>query len=126
MTEEEVYERFANQELIGSSNQRFAQQIQMFLASNWGKRGLVIGMSLISFVIINEVYSMTFTLVRYRRKLKLYKKGIVTDLNDYHKPFGIIGHLKYLIKNRNKQDSSFYYKKNIRKKVEEINYDRYK
>ncbi len=127
MTEDEVYENFTNQELIGSSNQRGVQNIQMFLVSNWGKKGLVIGMSIAAIFIIDEVYKIIFTLRRYRKKLKMYRKGLVDNLNDYHKQLGIIGHIRYEIKNRKNRNDDFKYSlKFLKEKNELINYEKYK
>lgn len=69
-TEQELYDRFADQELIGSANQRSSQMLQSTIVKTFGKPGVIIFIFICWLLII---YGFCKTLVGYIRYRKLGK-----------------------------------------------------
>ena len=82
LTEQEVIDIFLSQELIGSAKQRGAQALQRFIIYNFGKRGLLLIMSLIVIGIFYEMLKEFAEYLRFIKKTKLFKQGLVNNLDD--------------------------------------------
>ncbi len=95
-TQQDIVERIVNQELIGGSRQMQAIVIKRLLVNTWGKAGImavpVIGILGSSCFLYKEV----FAYIRYIRKSRLYKKGLVFDLYDDYKPTPMLKRIKNL------------------------------
>lgn len=78
-SEAEMKEEFLNQELVGSSSQRGAQGIQMFLVKYFGKKGIIAVLAIpvvtLSFSLVRELEEF----IRYRKRLRLFRNGYNVD-----------------------------------------------
>ncbi len=93
-SEADLIKEFGDQKLIGSSGQRGAQAIQMFVVNNFGKSGMI-GMAII--FVIGSVYFLIKKIKEFKRFLKkdkLYNQGLVFDLYDDYKRPSIIQSVK--------------------------------
>jgi hypothetical protein len=111
--EQELISYFSNQELSGSSSQRGAQIIEQILAEKWGKTGLISIPLLVSCGILYELIREIREYIRYINKEKLYKAGLVDNLDDDIRQKSIIKSIRdiFSIKKNKKK----YAKKNIKK-----------
>jgi hypothetical protein len=111
--ERELIDFFSNQELSGSSSQRGAQIIEQILANKFGKLGLlsvpVFGILGILYLFIKDLKEY----MRYIHKNKLFKAGLVDNLDDDIRQKSIIKSIRdtFSIKKNKKK----YAKKNIKK-----------
>ncbi len=97
--EQELIDRFGDQELIGSSNQRGAQAIQMLIVNTWGKAGMVGFAGLFVWGAIHYLIKEIKEFKRFLKKDKLYNQGLVFDLyDDYKRPFIIQSVKKFFSK----------------------------
>ncbi len=107
-TEQELLERFGDQELIGGAKQMQAIVIKRLLVNTWGKAGImavpVIGILGSSCFLYKEV----FAYIRYIRKSRLYNQGLVFDLYDDYTPTPIVKRIKNLFTNKPKQTKRSY------------------
>lgn len=104
-SEENIIEMFGKRELIGSSSHRGIIGIERLLANRCGKAGIMAVPVIAMLIGIVKLRKEILEYVRYTRKNRLYKQGIVTDLYDDYKPLSLF---KQLI-------SFFKRKKDIRK-----------
>ena len=84
LTEEEVYEIFVNQGLIGTSGQRSGILLQQTLASRFGKIGIMlipIGGVLGS---IHHLWGQIARYRRYKHKRRLFREGIIENVYDIY------------------------------------------
>ena len=111
-SEKELLEMFSDQELTGSSSQRGAQVIEAFLVSKWGKPGLLSIPILVVLGILYYFYKDIFEYIRFLRKDKLYRKGLVDNLYDDYQSRTIVQRVKGLFgKGKNGKRKSVYLSK---------------
>jgi len=105
--EQELLEIFGEQDLIGSSGQRGAQVIQMLIVNKLGKLGMtslatvfVIGALLL---FINEFREF----IRFLKKDKLYKQGLVNNLEDDYVPVSFFQAIRNFFQPKNKKTKEY-------------------
>ncbi len=87
---------FGEQELIGGSNQRGAQAIQMLIVNTWGKAGMIGFAGLFIWGAIHYLIKEIKEFKRFLKKDKLYNQGLVFDLYDDYKPTPMLKRIKNL------------------------------
>ncbi|MFW6247398.1 MAG: hypothetical protein ACOC22_04495 [bacterium] len=100
-SEQELINIFSNQELSGSSGQKGAQAFEQFLVNKWGKEGLlavpIVGIIGILYISYKEI----FEYIRFLRKDKLFRQGLVDNMYDDYQPKGVIRTIKsFFARNR--------------------------
>ena len=88
-----------------------------------GRNGCIAFMFLGTLLMYNELFKEIQTLRRYLRKEKLFKMGLVSDMNDDEKPKGLIGSIRQLFC-KSKSSSAFasqYSRRRLRKMKKELN-----
>lgn len=86
VSEERIVEIFGNQKLTGSSSHRGVIGIERFLANRFGKAGIMAVPVVAMLIGIVKLRKEILEYVRYARKNRLYKQGLVSDLYDDYKP----------------------------------------
>jgi len=100
--EQELIEMFGEQELIGSSNQRGAQAIQMLIINTWGKTGIIVCALLFISGALHYLIKEMKEFKRFLRKDKLYNQGLVFDLYDDYQPVPMLKWIKNLFLEKSK------------------------
>lgn len=85
-SEEMIVEIFGNQKLTGSSSHRGVIGIERFLANRFGKAGIMAVPVVAMLIGMVKLRKEILEYVRYARKNRLYKQGLVSDLYDDYKP----------------------------------------
>ena len=91
--------------------------------SNFGRTGCLLFIFFCDAMVFCQSFEYLNTLRRYLRKEKLYKMGLVSDMDDDEKPKGLIESIKQLF-SKSKPSSSFeakYSRKELRKMKRELN-----
>ncbi len=107
-TEAELIEMFGNQELRGGAKQIRAIVIERFLANKWGKTGIMAVPVIGILGSIYFLYKEIFAYVRYIKKSRLFKLGLVSDLYDDYQPTPILKRIKNLFTKKPKQNKRNY------------------
>ncbi len=107
-SEQELVQRFGDQELIGSSNQRGAQAIQMLIVNNFGKEGVVFSALLFLLGALHYLIKEIKEFKRFLKKDKLYNQGLVFDLYDDYKRPSIIQSVKKFFSKASKPTKRSY------------------
>lgn len=89
-----------------------------FIYTLWGRVGCMIFLCIGSFLLIYSTMEEINTLRRYLRKEKLYKMGLVSDMDDDEKPKGLIKSIIQLF--HKSKSSSPFASKYTRKKLREM------
>ena len=87
-----------------------------------GRNGCITFIFLGSLLIYNELFKEIQTLRRYLRKEKLFRQGLVSDMDDDDKPKGFIGSIRQLF-SKSRSSSTFaskYTRKELRKMKREL------
>lgn len=113
-TEQELIVRYSKQELIGGAKQRSAQALQSLLVNKLGKSGLVAIPIIGLFFLIYEMLKEFAEYLRFIKKSKLFKQGLVNNLDD---DFPRQNVFKFLYRKIVKEKS---YKKANKEKIEEM------
>ncbi len=90
--------------------------------SNFGRTGCLLFLLFCNAIIFHVSFGYLNTLRRYLRKEKLYKMGLVSDMDDDEKPQGLIKRMRLLF-SKKKTSSSFarvYSRKELRKMKREL------
>ena len=90
--------------------------------SNFGRTGCLLFIFFCDAMVFCQSFEYLNTLRRYLRKEKLYKMGLVSDMDDDEKPKGLIKSIKQLF-SKSKPSSSFeakYSRKELRKMKREL------
>ena len=91
--------------------------------SKFGRTGCLLFLFFCDAMVFCQSFEYLNTLRRYLRKEKLYKMGLVSDMDDDEKPKGLIKSIKQLF-SKSKPSSSFeakYSRKELRKMKRELN-----
>jgi hypothetical protein len=92
----EIVEMFGNRELYGRAKKRGAIVLGRFLATKWGKPGIVIPSFLMLLGAIYYFLKEYFEFRRFLKKDKLYRQGLVDNLFDDNKPRSIFQIIKWV------------------------------
>lgn len=90
--------------------------------SNFGRTGCLLFMFFCDAMVFCQSFSYLNTLRRYLRKEKLFKQGLVSDMDDDEKPKGFIGSIRQLF-GKSKPSLAFaskYTRKELRKMKKEL------
>ena len=82
-----------------------------------GRKGCITFMFFGTLLIYNELFKEVQTLRRYLRKEKLFKMGLVSDMDDDERPKGLIGSIRQLFR---KSPASSFASKYTRKKLRQM------
>ena len=91
--------------------------------SNFGRTGCLLFLLFCNAMVFCQSFEYLNTLRRYLRKEKLYKMGLVSDMDDDEKPKGFIGSIRQLFY-KSKSSSTFasqYSRRRLRKMKRELN-----
>lgn len=118
-TEQELINRYFEQELIGGASQRGAQVLQRILINNFGKFGLV-AIPLIGVIgLLNVLFKELFDYFRFLNKSKLFKQGLVNNLDDDYESVSIFERARSLFGLKSKKYPS---NKKMRKELRKNKY----
>ena len=95
-TEQELINRYSDQELIGGASQRGSKSLQRFLVNRFGKEGLIAIPLLVLIGVVYELFKEFAEYNRYLRKSKLFKRGLVSNMDDDQESVSIIRRIKNL------------------------------
>lgn len=87
-----------------------------------GRNGCIAFMFFGTLLMYNELFKEIQTLCRYLRKEKLFKQGLVSDMDDDEKPKGLIKSIRLLFSKRKPSSNSArgYSRKELRKMKREL------
>ena len=91
--------------------------------SNFGRTGCLLFVFFCDAMVFCQSFEYLNTLRRYLRKEKLYKMGLVSDMDDDEKPKGFIGSIRQLFC-KSKSSSAFtrqYSRRRLKKMKKELN-----
>ncbi|MGF7140754.1 hypothetical protein [Roseimarinus sediminis] len=126
-SEEELLIIFGDVDLVGTSRQRASDAIQAFIINHFGKTGYIVFISILSLIIIDQLFKWIYSIIRYKRKLNLFRNGIVTDLNDYSKKVGLFGFIWQKMTQKDKANIRYQVSpRRIKRKTKHIDYDKFK
>lgn len=98
----EFHDFFSNWSVTGSAAQKRAGALIIFTYKYFGRNGILVLGTTMTLIVDLETIGSFLKLVRYHRKNRLYKRGLVTNLDDdYEFP-----RLSVLIKNLFTKDKS--------------------
>ena len=75
-SEEELITTIMDWELIGHSGQRRAIALQQFVISNFGKKGFLIFVALLEFVVLSELLPRISTYRRFKKREREIREGL--------------------------------------------------
>ena len=75
-SEEELITTIMDWELIGGSGQRGAIALQQFVISNFGKKGFLIFVALLEFVVLSELLPRISTYRRFKKREREIREGL--------------------------------------------------
>ena len=75
-SEEKLITSIMDRELIGGSGQRGAIALQQFVISNFGKKGFLIFVALLEFVVLSELLPRISTYRRFKKREREIREGL--------------------------------------------------
>jgi hypothetical protein len=84
LTEEEVYEIFANRELIGTASHRRDILFQRRIATTYGKTGMMLIPISVALGSVHYLWGQVARYRRYKHKRRLYHDGIIENVYDIY------------------------------------------
>ena len=118
-TEQELINRYSEQELIGGASQRGAQALQRMLINKFGKFGLV-AIPLIGVIgLLNVLLKELFEYSRFLKKSKLFRRGLINNLDDDYESISIFKRVRNLFDSKSKKYPS---NKKMRKELRKNKY----
>lgn len=123
-SQQEIIELFSEQKLIGTGRQRGSRALQSFLVNKWGKTG-ILSIPIIGFILLlKSTANIIFEYIRYINKMKLYKRGLVNNLDDDYQSVNLFISIKNIIVSKftKKQKKNYPSKKNMKRIIENNKY----
>ncbi|MFW5983572.1 MAG: hypothetical protein ACOCQ4_03665 [bacterium] len=118
-TEHELIQRYSEQELIGGASQKGAKSLQRFLINKFGKEGLIAVPLLVIIGVVYELLKEFGEYNRYLRKSKLFRRGLVSNLDDDYEPVSIFKRVRNIFGSKSKKNPS---NKKMRKELRKNKY----
>jgi hypothetical protein len=118
-TEQELIQRYSEQELIGGASQRGAKALQRFLINKFGKEGLVAVPLLVIIGVVYELFKELSEYSRFVKKSRLFRRGIVNNLDDDYETVSIFKRLRNIFDSKSKKYPS---NKKMRKELRKNKY----
>lgn len=97
-TEQELVDIFLRQELTGSAKQRGAQAIERIIVYYLGKEGIVAVPFIGVIVLLNKFIKELLEYLRFLKKNKLFRQGLVNNLDNDYIPTPFLKRLKNIFK----------------------------
>ena len=118
-TEQELVQRYSEQELIGGASQRGSKALQRFLINKFGKEGLIAIPLLVIIGVVYELLKELSEYFRFLKKSKLFRQGIVNNLDDDYESVSIFKRIRNLFGSKSKKYPS---NKKMRKELRKNKY----
>ena len=123
MNTDEFDSFFKERVLSGTGTNLRSSGLLSVFYSNFGRMGCLLFLFFCNAMVFCQSFEYLNTLRRYLRKEKLYKMGLVSDMDDDEKPKGLIGSIRQLFC-KSKSSSAFarqYSRRRLKKMKRELN-----